>query len=51
MTAIAKSAIIHPSAKKRCGWEEPAIYYKNLVPNIGCIYLSLMYDKFDENRL
>ena len=26
MRAIAKSAKIHPAAKKCCGWEEPAIY-------------------------
>ena len=26
MRAIAKSAKIHPAAKKYCGWEEPAIY-------------------------
>ena len=25
MRAIAKSAKIHPAAKKCCGWEEPAI--------------------------
>ena len=25
MRAIAKSAKIHPTAKKCCGWEEPAI--------------------------
>ena len=26
MTAIAKSAKTHPTAKKSCGWEEPAIW-------------------------
>ena len=26
MKAIAKSAKIHPAAKKCCGWQEPAIY-------------------------
>ena len=28
MTAIEKSAKIHPAAKKCCGWEEPAICVK-----------------------
>ena len=27
MRAIAKSAKIHPAAKKCCGWEKPAICY------------------------
>ena len=31
MRAIAKSAKIHPAAKKCCGWEEPAIYKTRLV--------------------
>ena len=31
MTAIAKSAKIHPAAKKCCGWEKPAIYGLQLV--------------------
>ena len=33
MAVIAKSAKTHDSAKKCCGWEEPAIYMKAKPPD------------------
>ena len=35
MTAIAKSAITHPAAKKCCGWEEPAICPEDICPQLN----------------
>ena len=32
MTGIATSAKTHPVAKKRCDWEEPAIWYVTIQP-------------------
>ena len=36
MTAIAKSAKVHPTAKKYCGWEEPAIWYCPVLFGLIC---------------
>ena len=40
MTAIAKSAKIHPAAKKCCSWEEPAICSKNPFHIIFLVFLK-----------